>query len=166
MKKLLLLIVLLTNPVFGQEQEKIADKVTEYKRPVFGLNYELGYSYNLFSKSGTFYSFVWWRCQTGFLLQATFAQTVGLSCRACCSPCAYVLNVHVLRCGRCCCFYSSLLQASLFFILESFRKICKIRKNRRKSWAQKLEQGGMAILLETKYNFKNSSWFISDWLIN
>ena len=49
MKKMLLLILLFTSPLMAQEKEA---RRYYYKRPVFGLNFNIGYSYNLLSYSG------------------------------------------------------------------------------------------------------------------
>lgn len=51
MKKYVLLLLLISGPLRAQEKQ-IKYKYLEYKRPVFGLNVDIGYSYNLFSRSG------------------------------------------------------------------------------------------------------------------
>ena len=49
MRKLLLLMLIIASPIIGQEKEVRREY---YKRPIFGLNFNIGYSYNLLSYSG------------------------------------------------------------------------------------------------------------------
>lgn len=41
---------MIVSPIMGQEQKE--SKSINYKRPIFGLNVDMGYSYNIFSRSG------------------------------------------------------------------------------------------------------------------
>ena len=50
MKKYVLVLLILVSPLMAQEKSE--QRSIDYKRPVFGLNFNIGYSYNLLSYSG------------------------------------------------------------------------------------------------------------------